>query len=160
MAPEAALLDRFYAAFAARDHRGMVACYHPEVHFRDEVFDLRGPAASAMWHWLCERGGGLVVTHEVARADADAATARWTADYAFGPKRRPVHNEVEAAFTFRDGLILTHRDRFDFRPWARQALGPVGLVFGGTGWLRRRVTAQANRGLARFIEAHPAYRTG
>ncbi len=38
MHPNAALIQRFYAAFAARDAAGMQACYHPDVVFRDPVF--------------------------------------------------------------------------------------------------------------------------
>ena len=157
MTPEAALIDRFYTAFAARDHAAMAACYHPEVHFQDEVFDLHGPAASAMWHMLCERGTDLVVSHDAVEANDQSGSARWVATYSFGPKKRRVRNEIQAAFTFEDGLIKTHRDRFDFHRWARQALGPLGSMLGWTGWLRERVSAEANRGLERFIAQHPEY---
>lgn len=160
MTPEAALIDRFYSAFAARDHEGMAACYHPQVHFQDEVFDLHGPRASAMWHMLCERGTDLVVTHAHVEATAHDGSARWVADYSFGPQRRPVHNVIDAAFTFQDGLIKTHRDRFDFWAWSRQALGPIGLVLGWSDWLRGKAATQANRTLDRFIEQHPEYHTG
>lgn len=158
MLPEEALIDRFYSAFAARDHQGMAACYHPDVHFKDEVFDLHGPKASAMWHMLCERGTDLVVHYENVQATPQEGSARWIADYGFGPKKRPVHNVIDAQFTFQDGLIRTHTDRFDFWRWSRQALGPLGAVLGWTGWLRSKVAAQANRTLDRFIEQHPEYR--
>ncbi len=32
-------------------------------------------------------------------------------------------NDVRASFRFADGLIVGHRDEFDFHRWARQALG-------------------------------------
>lgn len=155
--PHAALVERFYDAFARRDHAAMIACYHPEVHFRDEVFDLHGPRAGAMWHMLCERGTDLVVTHEHVRADDQSGSARWIADYGFGPKKRPVHNVVDASFTFEGGLIKTHRDRFDFHRWARQALGPPGLLLGWSGALRRRVSRQADAALDAFVARHPEY---
>ena len=37
-----ALLERFYAAFSARDGSGMGACYGAAAHFRDPVFELEG----------------------------------------------------------------------------------------------------------------------
>ena len=40
MHPNARLLQDFYSAFQRRDAAAMAACYHPDVHFRDEVFDL------------------------------------------------------------------------------------------------------------------------
>lgn len=153
--PNAALLARFYDAFARRDAEAMAACYHPDVHFRDPVFELRGPMAGAMWRMLCSRGEDLTVQASGFQADDETGSARWTADYSFGPSKRPVHNEITASFTFRDGRIATHTDRFDFWRWSRQALGLPGLLLGWSPWLRRSVSARANRQLARYTERHP-----
>ena len=37
---------------------------------------------------------------------------------------------IDASFSFEDGLIADHRDAFDLYAWARQALGPVGVLLG------------------------------
>lgn len=157
MHPHAALINRFYFAFAGRDHQSMIACYHPAIHFRDEAFNLHGKRAGAMWHMLCERGTDLTLAHDQVQADDRTGSAHWVADYSFGPNKRPVHNEIDATFTFENGLIRTHVDRFDFWRWTRQAVGPVGTLLGWSGWLRTKVAAEANRSLERFIEAHPEY---
>jgi len=52
---------------------------------------------------------------------------------------------------FEDGLISAHVDTFSFHAWARQALGPIGWVLGGTPYLRNRVQGQARRNLERFL---------
>lgn len=153
--PHAALVARFYASFADRDAAAMAACYHPEIHFRDEVFDLRGPEVGAMWHLLCTNGPNLRLTASEVDADDRAGSARWVADYTFTQTGRPVHNEIQAAFTFEHGLIRTHRDRFDFWAWSRQALGLPGLLLGWTPWLRRQVAARAAKALDRHITRHP-----
>ncbi len=153
----AALIERFYDAFVRRDHAAMIACYHPEIHFKDEVFDLHGPRAGAMWHMLCERGHDLRIAHDTVQADERAGSAHWEARYTFGPTVRPVHNIIEAAFTFEDGLIRTHRDRFDFWGWSRMALGLPGLMLGWSGFLRRRVSQQAGATLDKFVASHPEY---
>jgi len=153
--PHADLLTRVYDAFARRDGDTMAACYHPDVGFQDEVFDLRGPQAGAMWRMLCARGEDLIVTASDIDADDDVGSARWVATYTFTQTGRPVRNEVGAAFTFEDGLIRTHRDRFDFRRWSRQALGLSGLLLGWTPILRRAVQKRAARQLDRYVERHP-----
>jgi len=153
--PHAALLGRFYDAFARRDGAAMAACYHPEVHFRDEVFDLRGSRAGAMWRMLCARGEDLDVTVSGITASDDAGSARWVATYTFTQTGRPVRNEVEATFTFEDGLIRTHRDRFGFWRWSRQALGAPGLLFGWTPALRGAVQRRAAQQLDRYVRKHP-----
>jgi len=61
-----------------------------------------------------------------------------------------VHNIIDAQFTFRDGLIASHRDRFDFWSWSRQALGAPGLLLGWTPALRRKVQARAAANLKAF----------
>jgi ketosteroid isomerase-like protein len=152
--PNQALIRRFYAAFAALDAEAMQACYAPDARFEDEAFTLNGAEEiGAMWRMLCEGArerGRDVWRLESSGIVADAAHGRahWEAHYRFGPGGRVVHNVVEASFVFRDGRIAHHRDRFDFWRWARQALGPAGLLLGWTPWLRGQVRRQASARLA------------
>lgn len=156
MHPNAALIHEFYASFARRDAAGMAACYSDDVAFSDPVFvDLQGDAAKAMWRMLCARGKDLQI--ELVRAEADdrSGSARWDARYTFAATGRPVHNVVDARFEFRDGKIVRHVDEFDFWRWARQALGPTGLLLGWTGLVRRKVQHQAHQSLAEFMRRGP-----
>ena len=153
--PHADLIARFYDALARRDGAAMAACYHPQVTFRDEVFDLQGPMAGAMWRMLCDRGADLRVVASGITAEDATGAAHWEADYTFSQTKRPVHNVIDAAFTFEDGLIRTHVDRFDFWSWSRQALGVPGLLLGWTPFLRAKVAAEAQKGLAAYVARHP-----
>jgi ketosteroid isomerase-like protein len=154
MHPNAALIERFYAAFAARDAAGMRACYHPDVVFEDPAFgELRGAEAGAMWTMLLERGADLRVAASGIAADGDRGRAHWEATYTFSQTGRPVHNVIDAEFTFRDGLIERHTDRFGFWRWARQALGPAGLLLGWTPLLRRKVRSAALHSLRKYMQA-------
>jgi ketosteroid isomerase-like protein len=150
MHANAALLERFYGAFSRRDGAAMAACYHPQAHFTDEVFDLRGPQVGAMWRMLCERGADLRVQASGIEADDRRGSAHWEAWYSFSATGRPVHNVIDASFEFQDGLILRHVDRFGFWRWSRQALGTPGLLLGWSGLLRKKVRATAARSLERF----------
>jgi hypothetical protein len=149
--PNIELLQKFYLAFSRRDHAAMAACYHPQVHFTDPVFDLHGWRAAAMWRMLCERGTDLRVEFGNLQADDSRGSAHWEAWYSFSMTRRKVHNVIEAQFEFRDGLILRHVDRFDFYRWSRQALGLPGLLLGWTDKLHDKVKATAGSGLQDFI---------
>jgi ketosteroid isomerase-like protein len=143
-----ALISSFYRAFQARDAAGMARCYHPQVEFSDPVFPrLRGPEAGAMWAMLCGRATDLEISFGDVKAGDARGHARWEARYTFTQTGRPVHNGIDAEFEFRDGLIARHADRFDFWRWARQALGPTGLLLGWTPMVRNRVRAMARRGL-------------
>ncbi|MGH7747978.1 MAG: nuclear transport factor 2 family protein, partial [Candidatus Dormibacteria bacterium] len=105
-AANTALIDRFYEAFARRDHATMASLYHPEAHFRDPAFgDLNGSEITAMWRMLCEGGADLRLTHADVSATEDAGAARWEARYTFAQTGRPVINRISARFRFRDGLI-------------------------------------------------------
>lgn len=153
MHPNAALIQRFYTAFQAGDAAGMRACYHPEIIFTDPAFGtLYEDEAGAMWAMLLSRAKDLRVTAGDIAADRQQGRAHWEARYTFGQTGRPVHNIIEATFEFRDGLIVRHRDDFDFWRWARQALGPVGLLLGWAPMVQARVRAQARAGLAAFME--------
>lgn len=150
-----ALVTRFYEAFGRHDADAMVACYHPDVHFEDEVFDLHGARARAMWRMLCASGHDLRVTASDVRADDATGAAHWVATYTFAQTGRPVCNAVDAAFTFEDGLIRTHRDRFRFWAWSRHALGAPGLLLGWTPTLRAVVARRALRALDAYAARHP-----
>ena len=157
MHANAELIRRFYTSFGKRDARGMAACYHPAVRFSDEVFtDLEGARATGMWRMLCERGKDLKIEFRDIEADDSAGHAHWEAWYTFSATGRPVHNRIDASFEFRDGKIIRHQDSFDFWRWARQALGPMGLLLGWTGFVRNRVRSQAAMNLDGFLSKRGA----
>ena len=152
MHPNAELIRKFYTAFANRDAGGMAACYDPAVKFSDEVFtDLEGAWANAMWQMLCERGKDLKIEFRDIEADDATGRAHWEAWYTFSATRRPVHNKIDARFEFKNGKIVRHRDTFSFWAWARQALGPTGLLLGWSPIVKNRVRAQAAKNLDSFV---------
>ena len=150
------LVERFYEAFNRGDGHAMAECYAFDVHFSDPVFpDLRGPRAGAMWQMLTGTPGELQIELLDHEADATRGTAQWRAHYVFSETGRPVVNDVHASFRFVDGLIVEHRDEFDFHRWARQALGPVGLLLGWTPVLRGAVRRKAAARLKDFVVVRP-----
>jgi hypothetical protein len=62
-----------------------------------------------------------------------------------------VHNIIDATFTFRDGKIVRHVDRFDLWRWAGMALGVTGKLLGWTPIVQGKIRAQAAQGLDAFI---------
>ena len=154
--PNAELIARFYAAFAALDDAAMAACYARHARFQDPVFTLEGrDAIGSMWAMLCEatRKGGRDAWRLEWRdveAEGNGGRAHWEAHYRFSATGRLVHNRIDAAFRFQDGLIAEHVDRFDFWAWSRQALGAPGLLLGWTPLLRNKVRAQAATKLALY----------
>lgn len=148
-----ALITSFYQALSRRDWAAMSACYHPDVHFSDPVFDLHGDRARAMWQMLCTRGRDLEVEFRDVSSEGESGRAHWDARYTFSATGRKVLNRIDAHFTFRDGLIVRHEDTFDFYLWSRQALGLPGLLLGWSSVLQNKVRAQAARGLAAFTSS-------
>jgi ketosteroid isomerase-like protein len=145
------LIERFYRAFDEGDGDTMAACYAPDVHFSDPVFtDLRGSRAGAMWRMLTDGGGDLRVELLEHQADEARGSAHWRARYTFTETGRAVVNDIHASFRFEDDLIVEHRDDFSFHRWARQALGPVGLLLGWTPLVRSAVRRKAAARLERF----------
>ena len=145
------LIERFYAAFGRCDGAAMSASYAPDAHFCDPAFgDLEGPEIGAMWRMLTERATDLKIElHEHDAAD-DSGSAHWIARYTFSTGR-PVVNDIQAKLRFADGLIVDHIDDFDFRNWAKQALGPTGHLVALLPPLRKKARAQARGQLDEFI---------
>ncbi|MGB0133549.1 nuclear transport factor 2 family protein [Dokdonella sp.] len=152
-----AMLQRFYAAFAARDGQAMSDCYHAKATFNDPVFTLSGPEVGAMWRMLCSRGKDLRIESSNLQATATHGSANWQAWYAFSSTGRSVHNIVASEFLFEDGKILAQTDRFGFWRWSRQALGTIGTLLGWSQLLRGKVSTTARKALDQYIasEANP-----
>jgi ketosteroid isomerase-like protein len=136
-------IERFYEAFGQCNGAAMTACYAPAAHFRDPAFgDLQGTDIGAMWRMLTNRATDLKIELREHDADEASGSAHWIARYTFSTGR-PVVNDIQAKFRFADGLIADHVDDFDFRRWARQALGPSGTLVALLPPLRSKARAKA-----------------
>lgn len=143
------LIQSLYAAMDRHDGEAMAKLYAPDGRFRDPAFgELSGEEAGDMWRMLTGRAEDLSVELAGHSAEDDVGEAHWIARYTFRTGR-PVTNDIRARFQFRDGLIAEHVDTFSFWRWARQALGPAGIVLGlpPLSWLVRR---RARGELAKF----------
>jgi ketosteroid isomerase-like protein len=146
------LIERFYEAFGRRDGDAMASCYAPGARFSDPVFrDLRGDEPGAMWRMLTSRAEDLRIELVGCDAAAEEGWAHWLADYTFTQTGRKVRNDVRAQFRFADSLIAEHEDSFGFHAWARQALGPSGLLLGWTPLIQGAVRKRARAGLDEFM---------
>lgn len=152
MHPNAALIERLYAAFGDRDGEAMAACYHRDVSFSDPAFGtLTGDRPAMMWRMLTSRAADLVITASAIQADDAKGSAHWEAAYTFAATKRKVHNVIDATFTFKEGLISTQDDVFDFHRWSKQALGAPGYLLGWTRFMQNTVRKRALGELERFI---------
>ncbi len=143
-------IKRFYGAFGQCNGAAMTACYADGAHFRDPAFgDLHGDDVGAMWRMLTGRATDLKIELHEHEADAETGSAHWIARYTFSTGR-PVVNDIQAKFRFADGLIVDHIDDFDFRSWAKQALGPSGHLVALVPPLRRKARAKALDQLEQF----------
>lgn len=144
------LIERFYEAFGQCNGAAMTACYAPNAHFCDPAFgDLEGADIGSMWRMLTGRATDLKIELHEHEAGEDSGSAHWIARYTFSTGR-PVVNDIQAKFRFADGLIVDHVDDFDFRRWAKQALGPSGHLVALLPPLRAKARAKALDQLAAF----------
>ncbi len=148
------LIKQFYSAFAAGDHKGMIACYHDEVVFEDPAFgQLKGIKAAKMWEMLLSRKEATPkINFANIEVNETSGSADWTAEYIYGPKKRKVFNRIHASFTFKDGKIIKHTDNFNLWKWSSQALGTMGYIMGWTPFMKNKIQQLANSRLDKFIE--------
>ena len=146
-----ATIERFYEAFRRCDGGAMTACYAPDAHFSDPAFgDLEGEEIGAMWRMLTGRATDLEIELREHEAGEETGIAHCIARYTFSTGR-PVVNDIQASFRFAaDGRIADHVDEFDFRAWAKQALGPTGHLVALLPPLRSKAREKALAQLASF----------
>lgn len=153
MHPNEELITKFYTAFQSKDGNTMASSYHPEAEFSDPAFqNLKGKEVGAMWMMLVERGQNLSIRFSNVKADDTKGSADWEADYSFSKTGRMVYNKIHAEFTFQDGKIKTHRDRFSLWKWAGMAMGPVGNLLGWLPAIQNKIRKEAMTGLAMYMK--------
>jgi ketosteroid isomerase-like protein len=147
------LMATFYEAFGRGDPDTMAKCYHPDAVFSDPIFpELRGVQVPEMWRMLLERSAGIEVVADGLHGDERRGRAHCAVRYTFRRTGRTIRNEIDAGFSFAEGMIIEHKDQFDFWHWSRQALGVPGLLLGWTPSLQRKVQASAVAGLVDFMD--------
>ena len=152
-----ATIQALYSALDRHDGEAAAACYTDDAVFEDPAFGrLTDGAVKNMWRMLAERSADLAVKlgdHGVA-ADGRSGWAHWSATYTFTDTGRKVQIEIDARYTFRDGLIAEQVDTFPLRRWGAQALGAKGSVLGLTPLLSRGVQKQARSNLDAYSRAN------
>lgn len=149
------LIEKFYTAFQNKDADGMISCYHKELEFEDPAFgELDYERTCAMWQMLVTSGKDLEVDFKNAWSENEFGGADWQAQYTFSKTGRKVHNKIDAKFKFKEGLIVGHRDHFDFYKWTRMALGVPGILMGWTGFFQKKVKENVTKLLDKWMDDH------
>ncbi len=147
-----ALIEGFYTAFHEKDAETMASCYHKELGFEDPVFGvLDYDQTCAMWAMLLSGNNNIEITFKNAWSENEYGGVNWEVKYPFPKNGKKVHNIVDAKFEFKEGLIVGHRDYFDFYRWSRMALGIPGILLGWTDYLQNKVKAQCASMLKKYM---------
>ncbi len=149
-------IEKFYTAFQQKDFATMNSCYTDEIPFNDPVFGLLyGNETKAMWQMLCTNAKdfSLQFSH-IQTDDNEYYTCQWVASYIFSKTQRRVVNQCKAYMRLKDGVIIEHSDAFNYYKWCRQAYGLLGLVFGWSGYMHKKISFGARKQLRKYMEKH------
>ena len=138
---------QFFDCLAARDLPGMLAYYHPDIHYRNPLFDLHGAEVAVMWQmwWNYFPDIRMVCKDNDIRTNG----TYWEATYTFPPTGRRIVHRLSTDLTFAKDTIIEHVDRFTMPEWAGQAYGFLGEVIGGWQLFTWRLAVRARARLAR-----------
>lgn len=140
---------QFFDRLAARNLPGLLAQYHPDIHYRNPFFELHGAEVAAMWRMWWDYLPDVQVVCKDSGINSDGAY--WHAIYTYSPTGRRVEHHISADLMFSDGAIIQHVDRFNVHEWANNAYGFVGRMIGGWRLFEWRIAMQARTRLAAFL---------
>lgn len=158
MEPNKQVIEKFYTAFQQRDYTTMNSCYSDDVVFSDPAFGLlQGEEVKCMWEMLCRNAKDFSLQfYNIQFLDEEYATCNWTATYTFSKTGRKVVNHIKAFMKLKNGKIIEHSDGFKLSKWAAQALGLPGVLFGWTGFMKRKIQKNARKNLESFMQRKDA----
>ncbi|QEH61853.1 nuclear transport factor 2 family protein [Spiroplasma chinense] len=145
------IMNKFYDAFSKADWKTMNSLYATDVVFEDNAFgELDHKKVTSMWQMLLENKESMDFSFQIIKVDG-VDCVNWVTKYEFGPKRNKVTNSVIAKMEIENDKIIYHKDEFDFKVWAKQAIGFAGKLFGGKKWFQRKIQQAANQKLDQFM---------
>ena len=122
MTPAEETVKTVYEAIQRGDAAAATACYCDDAYYEDLAFKLKGNGdIDAHVALVCSRKVKVAYTN--IHTDGLEVKGHWVFDYVFAKTGRPVHNEMNSTFKFRDGKIVDHRDEGNRWEWSKQALG-------------------------------------
>lgn len=154
---QAAVIHKLYQAFQHHDGEAMASVYHPDATFEDPAFGtLKGKEIGAMWKFLLELSQRqIAIRYSQVDVHNGIGTAHWDADYRFSLTGFYIDNHIDSRFSFKDGLIYSQQDHFDFHRWSALAIGLPGQLLGGTPFLKAYFQSQVRQRLADWMKTHP-----
>lgn len=153
----AAVIRKLYQSFQNHDGEAMASVYHRDASFEDPAFGkLKGKEIGDMWKLLLELSQGqIAIRYSQVDVHNGLGKAHWDADYRFSLTGFLIDNHIESSFSFKDGLIYTQTDEFDFHRWSALAIGLPGQLLGGTPFLKTYFQTQVRQRLAQWSKLHP-----
>jgi limonene-1,2-epoxide hydrolase len=139
------IVKEFYKALDSGDYRTVNEFYHKNAHYKDEIFDFKGLEIHALWYTATLPDMELSAELESIREEEDAIYTEWVMSYTLDIIKRRIRLKEKGKFTFQEGKIIEHTDKYDFWTWCIQAFGIIGRALGWSNWLQNRVRSQAKK---------------
>jgi hypothetical protein len=110
------ILEKYYENLASGNIDALKNLYHPEVTFKDPVFELQALEVWAMWKMLFSSGKlPIQIIYRDIIVNENMGSALWIADYTFSKTGRKVKNVIYSSFEIKDGKIFKQTENFDFQ---------------------------------------------
>lgn len=145
------IITKFYTAFQKKDAEGMVKHYANNISFEDPAFgNLNGDDAKNMWRMLCSNTSEIEIDFKIMDSHQNQVTAHWVAKYTFSKTGRNVINKIDATFILENQQIVSHVDVFNLWTWSKQAMGPMGWLFGWSDYFRKKLQQTTSKSLSKY----------
>ncbi|MGB0885830.1 MAG: nuclear transport factor 2 family protein [Chitinophagales bacterium] len=146
------IVKNFFEAFQKLDSKTMNSFLAKNISFDDPAFGkLNGDEVKYMWQFLTKNAKNFSLEFEIISTTKNKLEAKWTAHYTFSATGNKVVNHVNSSFTIKNDKITNHKDEFDLKKWAKQALGKAIGIFGPSFLLKKGIQAQSKQLLKKYM---------
>ncbi|ARU92149.1 hypothetical protein SCLARK_001685 [Spiroplasma clarkii] len=151
---------KFFTALSKGDWKLMNNLYSKDVAFSDTVFgELNYSQITNLWEMLLTENPDLSANFKIVE-DGEVVKVQWVMVSKFGQKHRKVILNILSTLEVSKGKIIKHNDHFDFKKWAKQALGIIGWMLGSKQSFKNRIKEEAFIKLNSFIDAKQSSQLG
>ncbi|MFV0605667.1 MAG: nuclear transport factor 2 family protein [Niabella sp.] len=134
------IVENFYEAFSKLDYADLTRYLSADIIYHDPIFGLlEGDVVFSMWQMKCERLKHFSFhINNFQQIDDEYITCEWQATFLNGRTGKMVTMPAKAFMRILDGKITEHSDGYKLSHWLTVTKGWKGMLFGWTGYMKRR----------------------
>lgn len=148
------LVEKFYRCFEYLDGEGMVSCLAEDTIYNDPIYGIiKGEYAAGLWRMRCKNLVDMKIDIiDFVELDHEYIKCKWNSTFFSRSSAKQISMTMTSFMKINDQKITEHSDAYRLSDWLAKAYGLTGILFGWSGWMKKREQSRYRTMLEKFVQ--------